>query len=300
VKLPDARITIVGLGLMGGSLGKALVRAAACRQVNGLVRREAAAKEAVAVGAAHIAGTDPQLLLGEADLVVLATPARTIEEQISTLFPFMKTGAVITDMGSVKRNIMTAMEQLPSHIEAVGGHPMCGKETPGLQASDPDLFRGKVWVLVRATQTNPPALGLVEELVRTVGAQPLFMAADDHDLTAACVSHLPYLLAATLVAVAEETARERPEVWTLASSGFRDTSRVAGGDLTMMMDILAANRDSVLQMLEKAQRIIKGFTRSMAGQDESGLHKALSDIHDRRASMFNEQSCPKEGNRKHG
>jgi prephenate dehydrogenase len=300
VKLPDARIAIVGMGLMGGSLGKALVGAEACRQVKGLVRREAAAKEAVAAGAAHLAGTDPQQLLGDADLVVFATPVRTIEGQISSLVPYLKSGAVITDMGSVKQNIMQAMEQLPSHIEAVGGHPMCGKETPGLQASDPDLFRGKVWVLVRSKRTNPLALGLVEDLVRTVDAQPLFMAADDHDLTAACVSHLPYLLAATLVAVAEETAHERPEVWKLASSGFRDTSRVAGGDLTMMMDILSANRDSVLQMLEKAQRIIKGFAQSMASQDAAGLRKALSDIHDRRASMFNEQPCLEEGTQKHG
>ncbi len=300
MKLSDATITIVGLGLMGGSLGKALVSAGACRQVTGLVRREAAAQEAVALGAAHFAGTDPQALLGDADLVVFATPVRTIEQQISTLLPFMKTGAVITDMGSVKRNILKAMEQLPAHIGAIGGHPMCGKETSGLQASDPNLFRGKIWVLVRANQTVPQALGLVEELVRIVGAQPLFMAAEDHDLTAACVSHLPYLLAAALVAVAEETARERPEVWSLASSGFRDTSRVAGGDLTMMMDILAANRDSVLQMLEKAQETIKGFTRSMTNHDEAGLRKALSHIRDRRASMFSEQLHPEEGTRKHG
>jgi prephenate dehydrogenase len=161
----------------------------------------------------------------------------------------MKTGAIITDMGSVKRNIMQAMEQLPPHIGAVGGHPMCGKETPGLQASDPDLFRGKAWVLIRPNQTHPEALELIEEMVTVVGAQPLLMSADDHDLIAACVSHLPYVLAATLVAVAEETALEKPDVWSLASSGFRDTSRVAGGDLTMMMDILAANRDSRLRMV---------------------------------------------------
>ena len=109
MKLSDATITIVGLGLMGGSLGKALVSAGACRQVRGLVRGQAAAHEAVDVGAAHLAGTDPQGLLAEADLVVLATPVRTIEGQISTLHSFMKTGAIVTDMGSVKRNIMQAM-----------------------------------------------------------------------------------------------------------------------------------------------------------------------------------------------
>jgi prephenate dehydrogenase len=300
VKLSDAKITIVGLGLMGGSLGKALVSVGACRQVRGLVRNQAAAAEAVAVGAAHLAGTDPQGLLEEADLVVLATPVRTIETQISTLHSFMKTGAIITDMGSVKRNIMQAMGQLPAHFKAVGGHPMCGKETSGLQASDPDLFRGKVWALVGSRHTDHEALRLVEEMIEVVGAEPMLMSADDHDLTAACISHLPYLLAATLVAVAEETALDRTEVWSLASSGFRDTSRVAGGDLTMMMDILAANRENVLLMLEKAQRIIKGFAQSMASGDEAGLHEALSQIHDRRASMFTEQSCPEEGTPKNG
>lgn len=300
MRLSDATIAIVGLGLMGGSLGKALVSAGACRQVRGLVRRQAAADEAVALGAAHVAGTDPQLLLGDADLVVFATPVRIIERQISTLHPLLKTGAVITDMGSVKRNLMQAMAELPSHFGAVGGHPMCGKETPGLQAADPDLFRGKVWVLVGSKRTDPGALGLVEEVVKLVGAKPLLMSADDHDLVAACVSHLPYLLAATLVAVAEETARDKPDVWNLASSGFRDTSRVAGSDLTMIMDILAANKDSVLRMLDIAQRVMKEFARSMVDEDEAGLCKALALVHDRRASMFREQSPLEEGTRKHG
>ena len=300
MRLSDATITIVGLGLMGGSLGKALVNGGACRQVRGLVRRQAAAQLAVAAGAVHLAGTDPQRLLGEADLVVFATPVRTIEQQIATLHPFMKTGAIITDMGSVKRNIMQAMEQLPPHIGAVGGHPMCGKETPVFKPLIRTCSGARHGCSYDANQTDPEALELIEEMVTVVGAQPLLMSADDHDLIAACVSHLPYLLAATLVAVAEETALEKPDVWNLASSGFRDTSRVAGGDLTMMMDILAANEDSVIQMLETAQRIIEAFTRSMVDNDEAGLREALSHVHDRRASMFHEQLSPEEGTRKHG
>ncbi len=177
MRLSDATIGIVGLGLMGGSLGKALVNGGACRQVRGLVRRQAAAREAVAVGAAHIAGTDPQLLIGDADLVVFATPVRTIERQIATMHPLMKTGAIITDMGSVKRNIMQAMAELPSHFGAVGGHPMCGRETPGLEASDPGLFLGKTWVLVQSERRDPEALAVIEEMIKVVGAQPLLMSA---------------------------------------------------------------------------------------------------------------------------
>ncbi|MGB6066724.1 MAG: prephenate dehydrogenase [Desulfomonilaceae bacterium] len=300
MRLSDTTITIVGLGLMGGSLGKALVRGEFCREVRGLVRRQAIADESVAHGATHFAGTDPELLLSGADVVVFATPVRTIEQQILTLHPFMKTGAVVTDMGSVKRNILKAMDRLPPQIRAVAGHPMCGKETPGLHASDADLFLGKTWVLIRAEQTDPEALSLIEEMVTAVGARPMPMNADDHDLIAACVSHLPYLLASTLVATAEETALEKPDVWNLASSGFRDTSRVAGGDLTMMMDILAANRDNVLQMLELAQRMMKRFASAIKDEDDGALRKILGQIRERRTTMFHTSVPSEEGSRTYG
>ncbi len=298
--LSDLTITIVGLGLMGGSLGKALVRGEVCREVRGLVRRQAIAEEAVALGAAHIAGVDPQQLLDGAEVVVFATPVCTIEQQILPLHSFMKAGAIVTDMGSVKRNILKVMDQLPPHIRAVAGHPMCGKETPGLYTSDADLFLGKTWVLIRTERTDPEAFSLIEQMVKLVGARPMPMNADDHDLVAACVSHLPYLLASTLVAVAEVTASEEPDVWNLASSGFRDTSRVAGADLTMMTDILAVNRDNVLQMLELAQRMMKRFASAIKDEDNGALRKILSQIRERRTAMFHPHISSEEGTRTNG
>ena len=121
----------------------ALVKAGACKEVRALVRREEAVEEVLARDAAHVAGTDARQLLEEADLVVLATPVRTIEAQVSELHSFLKSGAIITDMGSVKTGIVKAMDNLPPHIRALGGHPMCGKETSGLASADPALFREK-------------------------------------------------------------------------------------------------------------------------------------------------------------
>jgi len=271
---------------MGGSLGKALIEARACKEVRAVVRRREAALEAVAAHAAQVADSDPERLVRDSDLVVLATPVRTIEKQVAHLGRFMKTGAVMTDMGSVKRGIVRVMEELPSHVSAIGGHPMCGKETPGLSAADANLFRGKTWVLTPLKSPADHATKLTSELATAVGARVIMMDAGDHDMIAACISHLCFLLASTLVGVAEDTSRNLPDVWTLASSGFRDTSRVAAGDLTMMMDIIASNRDNVCTMLSRARNRIDELINLIESGDEQRLQAELSRVQQRRSAMF--------------
>jgi prephenate dehydrogenase len=271
---------------MGGSLAKALVRNGACKEVRALVRHERTAEDAVTHGAAHLSGTDPNELLQQADLVVLATPVRTITEQVTSLNRFIKPGAVMTDMGSVKTGIVEAMDGLPDHIRAIGGHPMCGKEKSGLAAADPDLFQAKVWALTPTGKTDQQALRIVEALIESVGARKIVLDARSHDIAVSCVSHLPYLLAATLVGVAEDAARDRPEIWQLAASGFRDVSRVACSDLTMMIDILAANRDNAIRMLNQASQRIDGMIQLLSENNEDDLQTVLSKVRERRASMF--------------
>jgi prephenate dehydrogenase len=284
--LSEATVAIVGLGLMGGSLGKALVHTGASKEVRALGRRADFARTAKAHGAAHVAGVDPQEILGDADLVVFATPVRTIEHQIRELHPFMKTGAVVTDMGSVKGPIVEAMEQLPLEIAAVAGHPMCGKEVSGLEVADATLFEGKTWAVVPTKNTNSRAMNLVTQLVTTTGARMVLMSPEDHDESVAGASHLPYLLASTLVSVAEALGRDQPGVWELASSGFRDTSRVAGGDLTMMLDIIASNSTNIVRALGQAQQHMSALIELIANQDEEGLRKLLSKARERRIGMF--------------
>lgn len=295
MRLSEAVVTIAGMGLMGGSLGMALVRARACKEVRALTRRSGAADDIVAAAAADVAGTDPHRMLSDADLVVFASPVRTIERQIRTLHPLMKAGAVVTDMGSVKRGIVEAMDALPSAIFAVGGHPMCGKETPGLGSADPHLFENKVWVLTPCAKTTDGALGLVREMVAAVRAVPMVMDVDRHDRAVACVSHLTHLMAAILVAVAEDTAGDLPEVWQLAASGFRDTTRVAASDVVMMADILSTNRENVLQMLGGARRQMARIGRLLEEDDETGLLDMLSAVRGRRMGMFRTDTAAGKG-----
>ncbi len=271
---------------MGGSLGKALVAGGACKEVRALVRREQAAEQAVAVGAAHRASTDPERILEPTDLVVLAAPVRTIERQVAELHRFMKPGATMTDMGSVKTGIVKVMDTLPDHLHAIGGHPMCGKEKSGLAEADPDLFRDKIWVLTPSKKTDSEALRPVEAMIELVGARKVILDARSHDIAVSCISHLPYLLAATLVGVAEDSARYRPELWKLAAGGFRDASRVAASDLTMMIDILAANRHNAVRMLKRAARRIERMIQLMNQKNEDDLRNMLSKVRERRLGMF--------------
>ncbi|MDQ7784451.1 MAG: prephenate dehydrogenase [Desulfomonilaceae bacterium] len=286
MRLQESTVAIVGAGLMGGSLGKALIKAQACKEVRAVVRRKESARETLDLHAAHVADSDAEKLLRDADLVVLATPVRTIERQVMDLGGFMKPGAVMTDMGSVKRGIVTAMEDLPLHVSAIGGHPMCGKETSGLSAADADLFLGKTWVLTPTARSGNHATELARDLATAVGARVVIMDAEEHDTIAACISHLCYLLASTLVAVAEDTAEDLPDVWTLAAGGFRDTSRVAAGDLTMMMDIIASNRDNVYAMLSRARDRIDRLMNLIESGDEQVLRTELSRVRERRSAMF--------------
>lgn len=286
MKLAESIVAIVGLGLMGGSLGKALVKAGACKEVRALVRRKEAVEAALAAGAAHRADTRPKKLLADADLVVLATPVRTIQQHVSQMGRYLKDGTVLTDLGSVKRNVIQAMADLPPGIHPVGGHPMCGKEVSGLDAAEPGLFQDRVWVVTPLDRTPSPAMAVVGEMVEAVGARPVIMAAQTHDTIVACISHLPYMLATTLVSVAQDVSIDLPAVWTLAAGGFRDTSRVAASDVTMMMDILAANNDRVRTMLERARDRIQGFIDLLESEDFATIGREVHMTRSRRLSMF--------------
>lgn len=289
MKLSECTVAIVGMGLMGGSLGRALVSTRACKEVRGFTRNPQNGESIVSLQAADRVYTDLSELFAGARLTVLATPVRTIEQQIATLHPFMDSGTVLTDMGSVKRNVVEAMRKLPPEIKPIAGHPMCGKETAGIQASDPELFRNKKWVVVPTENSDPRAVRLLEELIETVGARAVVMDAETHDLAAACVSHLAYVLAASLVSSTDRTARTVPEVWLLASSGFRDTSRVAAGNIDMIMDILSANKDNVLAMIETATEQLGDFARLLTTGDDAELREKLTHIRMTRRSCDTNQ-----------
>jgi prephenate dehydrogenase len=219
-----------------------------------------------------------------ADIVILATPVRTILQVIREIGPFLPQGCLLTDLGSTKVEIVKVMQALPPHVQPVGGHPMCGKETSGLGAADARLYEGATYLMTPLPRTRPAAVALIEELIRSIGAKPYRIDPERHDLLVAAVSHLPYILSAGLVATVD--ALEDDVAWTIAASGFRDTSRLAASDETMMVDILLTNRASLQELLALLQVQIAQLQEWLIAQDEAQLCTALQETARRRRSLF--------------
>jgi prephenate dehydrogenase len=163
---------------------------------------------------------------------------------------------------------------------------MCGKETSGLVAAEATLYEGAPWVLVPLPRTSPAALALARELVEAVGARPMVMDAERHDRLVAAISHLPYSLAVALVLTTASFGAEDEMVWKLAASGFRDTSRVAASDVTMMLDILLTNQLAVGEALRRAGAHLTNLSNLLDTGDEEGLRALLLAAHDQRVPMF--------------
>ncbi len=280
------RVAIVGLGLMGGSLAMALKEKKMCRRVIALVRRDEAAREAVRLGVVDEATTDPATGLREANVVVFSTPVRIIVRQLEAYAPHFKPEAIITDMGSTKQEIIRAMAQLPEGVHPVGSHPMCGKEKAGLEVAEASLFAGAPWILTPLARTPSVATNLIKEIAEAIGSKPQVLPADRHDKIVAAVSHLPYAMAAALVLSAQKVANDDPAVWDVAASGFRDSSRVAASDVTMMLDILLTNQAAVGQMIEIAQSQLDRFSQALAAGDEDTLRQLMEQAASLRKSLF--------------
>jgi prephenate dehydrogenase len=276
-----ATVAVVGLGLMGGSLGMALRQRRLVGRVVGVVRRPEVAAQAIRLGAADATTTDLAEGVRGAALVVLATPVRTILEQIPRLEPHLADGAIVTDLGSTKTAITQTMAALPGHVQPIGGHPMCGKEVAGLAAAEPSLFDGATWALTPLQRTRPATIERMRALVQAVGARPLMVEPDRHDRLVAAISHLPYLLAVSLTQVAEVVGQDDDAVWRLAASGFRDTSRLAASDVQMMLDILITNRRYVRLMLQSARARLADLDRLL--DDETALRAVLEAAQAQRA-----------------
>ncbi len=267
--IPFRRVAIVGMGLMGGSLGLALKERCPRTTVVGIARRASVVDLALRMGAADEATTDMAEGVRQADLVVLSTPVRTLIRQIPEVAAHMQPGAVLTDMGSTKAAIMRAMAGVSWSIQPVGGHPMCGKEVAGLDAAEATLYEGATWPLTPLERTDPAATAGMRALVQAVGARPIMIEPDRHDRLVAAISHLPYLLAVALTGVVDEVADQDDLVWALAASGFRDTSRLAASDMAMMLDILATNRRYVAAMAGRFHRRLGQLIVALEAGDDA-------------------------------
>lgn len=274
--LPDCIVAIAGLGLMGGSLGLAL--RGQVKRVIGIARRAETVQQALAVGAidagyATLAEAAPQ-----ADIIVLATPVSVILAQIDELGRLagqglLRDGVIVADMGSTKAQICDALERLPAGVQPIGGHPMCGKESSGLEVAEAALYHGAPFVLCPLPRTAPQTLTLVTALALAVGACPLELDPDRHDHLAAAISHAPYLASLAAFNAANDVAQGDATAWRLAAGGFRSTTRLAGSDDQMMADILLSNRAAVLAQLDRMQAHLARLAALLSAGDGARLRE---------------------------
>ncbi|MFC1466567.1 MAG: prephenate dehydrogenase [Candidatus Brachytrichaceae bacterium NZ_4S206] len=267
-------LCIVGLGLMGASFALALRANGYDGRLIGISRSAETLRKAQARGIADVVSTELSVA-GEADVVVLCTPVRVLIAQIGQLAGICRPGAIITDMGSTKTEIVRAMDALPERLRAVGSHPMCGKEVAGIDAAEASLYQGAPWLLTRTQRTDDESLAVIRDLAERVGAAPREVGVERHDALLAFASHLPYALAVALVTATDQFSLNHPEVWEVMAGGFRDTSRVAASDVTMWLDILLTNADAVLGAVRDLQFTLDQFTALLERRDEEGLRAFL-------------------------
>ncbi|MBD2448666.1 prephenate/arogenate dehydrogenase [Nostoc sp. FACHB-152] len=266
-------IGILGLGLIGGSLGYDLRSQG--YHVLGVSRRESTCQTAIALGSVDEASVDLSLL-ATAEVIFICTPIALIVPQVEQLIAHLSAATIITDVGSVKAPIVKAISPLWSRF--VGGHPMAGTTDSGIEAAQKNLFVDRPYVLTPDATTPKDAIAILEEIVRSLGAKIYYCQPEQHDRAVSWISHLPVMVSASLITAC--MGETDPEVLklaqNLASSGFRDTSRVGGGNPELGVMMAQYNRQALLGSLQQYRHNLDEFINLIAQEDWTTLEAKLS------------------------
>lgn len=283
------KIGIVGLGLIGGSLGLDLQQLG--HQVFGVSRRAQTCQRAIARGAVTQASCDLSLL-ATAGVIFLCTPLGAIQATVEELIPHLQPETILTDVGSVKTPVVEKITPLwPSFV---GGHPMAGTAATGIEAAQPQLFAGRPYVLTPVATTPPEALGTLRELLRSLGVQLHQCSPQDHDRAVAWISHLPVMVSASLIAacMGETDPAVVALAQKLASSGFRDTSRVGGGNPELGRMMAEFNQPQLLRSLQGYRQCLDQIIAEIEQEDWSGIEQILVQTRQARPQFLNPSDQP--------
>jgi prephenate dehydrogenase len=266
------RLAIIGVGLIGGSLARALKRAKAVGEVIGCGRNINNLQQAVKLGVIDRYDTHPAQAVTEADMVVVAVPLGTIAPIFAAIRDNLSPQAIITDVGSAKATVVAdARQHLGYHLpQFVPGHPIAGTEKNGVAASFAELFEQHRVILTPLPETDPPAVATVSTMWMQTGAEVVEMSVTHHDEILAATSHLPHILAYSLVDTLAKMA-EKTEIFRFAAGGFRDFTRIASSDPQMWHDICLANRQAILQILAAFNNDLAQLTIAIQQQDSQAI-----------------------------
>ena len=262
------RIGIVGLGLIGGSLGMALRQVDRSLEIVGVARSPEGAAAAERRGAVDQASSDPAILNG-ADLVVIATPIDQIAPCLERMAGVLSSTTLVTDVASVKRPVLEWAGRLIEPTRFLGGHPVAGKAESGLAAADPALFRDEPWIFTPSPEQDLQPFAPWVELVRAIGARPIFLSVDEHDRQMAFLSHLAFALSAAFAQTVDRNADS-----SLGGPGYRSMTRLAGGDPAMYESISRENREPLIEAIDRFRSVLDEYRDRVEKGDR--LHELFS------------------------
>jgi prephenate dehydrogenase len=277
-------LAIVGLGLMGGSLGLAAKARGAARRVTAYARREESRREALTLGAADAVFDTPALAVADADLVVLCTPVLTMSDLVRGIRDQLAEGSVVTDVGSTKGHLVRELGKIlvDSPSEFVGSHPMAGSEQTGLDAARQDLYEGARVIVTPAKDASADATERVQSFWEHVGADVSVMSPEAHDEVIARTSHLPHLVAAALVAAID---RDGSDIAPFCGPGFRDTTRVAEGSEQVWHDIVKTNLGAIRSEVDAFELELARLKALLAQEDFDGIRGFLAECREKRGKF---------------
>ena len=288
-------LAIIGMGLIGSSLARAARQAGLVETITAIDADDAVRATVAQLGLADQVTADAAAAVADADLVMLATPVGCYAAVAETIGSNLKPGAIVSDVGSVKAMVGTAVApHLPTGVHLVPGHPVAGTEESGPQAGFAALFHGRWSILTPTPGTDQAAIATVRALWQGIGAKVEIMDAAHHDLVLAITSHVPHLIAYNIVGTASHLEEvTRSEVIKYSAGGFRDFTRIAASDPTMWRDVFLANREAVLEMLGRFTEDLTALQRAIRFGDGEALFDLFSRTRDIRRGIIDEgQDAP--------
>ncbi len=274
------KVTIIGIGLIGSSLARVIKREKLAQKIVCFDANEKYMRQAVALGVADAFAKSATDAVQDADLIVLSTPVGAYGKIVAEISPFLKKEAIITDVGSVKKYSLAEIEKnLGSESQAVivAGHPVAGTEKSGPEAGFDTLFDGRWCILTPSEKSTPEAIEKISEMWRKAGMRIETMTPQHHDKVMAAVSHLPHLIAFSIVGtVADLEGYEQQEIIKYSASGFRDFTRIAGSDPTMWRDILLNNKETILELIQRFVEDLIALERNIRWNEGDKLFDLFS------------------------
>jgi prephenate dehydrogenase len=287
------KVTLIGVGLLGGSLGQALKQRKLAGQITGYVRRPESIEECKQAQAVDEATLDLNRAVEGADLVVLCTPLSQMRRLVEQMNPALKPGAIVTDVGSVKEPVVVELDPIMAEAKAhfIGSHPMAGAEKMGVSSARPDLFQNAVCAITPSTRSQPEAIRRIEELWTSVGARPIRLSPELHDELVSRSSHLPHVIAAELANYVLSPIHPKEQT-LLCANGFRDTTRIASGSPEMWRDISMANRKNLSRVLGVFIEDLQEFRFALDNGDLKVIEDFFLKARERREQWRGESTSP--------